>query len=167
MERKPIYTLEKPIIPSYRDYVKLYFNLSKGSNILIIVLTSLLLVGNIAFSIIDPTIYNILVYIFVGILIILIGLTIFLIPALQKRNIKKSGVTDLVDFYDDSLVVRYRKNDKENSYTFEYDKLKKKKQNKRTYLLFQGKNGIVLSKDNPYPENIKNQLDNLFVKTKK
>ena len=60
-------------------------------------------------------------------------------------------------------------NDKkeEATYVIPYDKLKKKKRSKHSYLLFIDKNGILVSKDNDYPEVVKNQLETLTSKVKR
>lgn len=166
MDNKPIYTLLKPVMAPYRDYVKLYFNLSKVSNIIVIVLTFLIILSNIVFNLIAPSIYTIILYVLVGILTILILLSILLLPYIQIRKYKKSEISDTIDFYNDYLVVKYKKEDKEVSYKFIYDKLKKKKQTKKSYLLYIDKLGIVLSKDNNFPKEVKESLENLFSKTK-
>ena len=84
MNNKPIYTLEKPVMAPYRDYVKLYFNLSKVSNIIVIALTFLILLSNIVFNLIAPSIYTIILYVLVGVLTVLILLSILLLPYIQN-----------------------------------------------------------------------------------
>lgn len=163
---KPIYTLEKQKTSPYIDYVKLHFNLNKLLYLVVIILGFLILVTNIIFNIIGANVYSIIIYAFTGLLILLLFFSLCILPILQRKRVMKAN-EEYIDFYPDRLVVRYQKDNQENQIEIIYELVKKKKQTKSSYLIYQGKIGLLLSKDNEYPKEIKAQLDLLTAKAKR
>ena len=166
-----LYTLKELKISPYRDFIKLHFGLNKVLYLIIVFATIAILLINVFFQLLGPSFFNTIIYIFLDIDMLLIYYALFIIPALQKKKKKKKNDGEYIDFYENCLVVHYYKkvNDKkeEATYVIPYDKLKKKKRSKHSYLLFIDKNGILLSKDNDYPEVVKNQLETLTSKVKR
>ena len=165
-KEKPIYTLEKQVVSPYNDFVKLHFNLNRTLYLVVIIFAFLVLVTNIFFNIVGPNIFSIIIYVFIGLLIVLLVFSLSILPILQMKAIKNNN-TDKIDYYQDHLTVRYIKNGEEKELDFIYQNIKKKKQTKKSYLIYQGKMGLLLSKDNDFPQEVREILDNLTRKKKR
>ena len=163
----PLYVLDKPKLSPYMDFVKLYFNLSKAFNIIVIVFSILALALGIFFNILTFSVFCIVIYILVAVVIGLFVYTNFYLPHRQMKQIMQMQNREIVEFYKDCLLVKFHKGEKEEIVSFDLRELKKKKQTKKSYLIYQGKIGILLSKDNDYPQEVREILDNLFVKAKR
>lgn len=161
---QPIYILEKPVISPYKDFIKLHFNLNKIFYLVVILFTVAISILNIFFTLLGYSYFNLIIYIIIGLIILLLAVSLFLLPGLQRRLMKNKDNKEYIEFYIDSLVVHYLKKGVEGTFKMPFDQLKKKKSTKCSYLLYYMKSGIVLSKDNDYPKELKEKLDILTSK---